>query len=379
MHVVIAGGGTGGHTSAGLAVAAALRARRVEVSWIGSPEGVEAQRVPAAGIPYYPLPAGKLRRYWDWRNISDLLARVPTGLVLSLRRLRALRPDLLFATGGFVSFAPAVAARLLGIPVVVHEQASVAGLANRLVGRLASKVALTFPEARHRFPRDRVVITGNPLRPELAGGFRDRALDRFGLTRELPVLYVTGGAQGAHRINRTVGAILRELLEATQVIHQCGANPETRDLQWLQAEAGRLPVGLQARYRALSYVGTELKDVYAAADLVVSRAGAGTVNECCHLGCPAVFIPLPGASGDEQTANARILEAAGGAVVLQEAGLSPERLLETVRSLLADPARLRLMGERARSLAAPDAADRITELILTTASGGRRGRAAASP
>jgi UDP-N-acetylglucosamine--N-acetylmuramyl-(pentapeptide) pyrophosphoryl-undecaprenol N-acetylglucosamine transferase len=261
----------------------------------------------------------------------------------------------------------------------VHEQTSVAGLANRLVGRLAAKVALTFPEAGKHFPRDRVVVTGNPLRPELVGGSRERALDRFGLGGELPTLYVTGGAQGSHRINRTVGAILGELLEATQVIHQCGANPETRDLQWLQGEVGRVPAELQARYRVLPYVGAELRDVYAAADLVVSRAGAGTVNECCHLGRPAVFIPLPGTRGDEQTANARIVEAAGGAVILQETGLSPQRLIETVCSLLGDPPRLRLMGERARSLAAPDAADRITELIVATVFRGRGGSAAAAP
>lgn len=379
MRVVIAGGGTGGHTSAGLAVAEVLRARGVEVSWIGSARGIEAQRVPGAGIPYYAVPAGKLRRYWDWQNIPDLLCRVPAGFVQSLKLLRALRPRLLFATGGFVALPPAAAARALGIPLVVHEQTAVAGLANRLAGRLASKIALTFRESSSHFPPDRVVLTGNPLRPELAGGSREAGLGRFGLDTRIPLVYVTGGAQGSHRINRTVGAILPQLLDLTQVIHQCGANPETRDREWLEAEARRLPARFQARYRVLPYVGPELKDVYAAAELVVSRAGAGTVNECCHLGRPALFIPLPGASGDEQTANARIVEAGGGAVVLPQDKLSPERLLETIRSLLADPQHLRLMGERARTLAVPDAAERIAALILESAGAGRETRGVAAP
>lgn len=377
MRVVIAGGGTGGHTSAGLAVAESLRLRGVEVFWIGSTSGIEAQRVPQARIPYYVIPAGKLRRYWDWQNVTDILGRVPAGFVRSLTLLRALRPEVLFATGGFVALPPAVAARVLGIPLVVHEQTAVAGLANRLAGRFATKVALTFGEAGKDFPLERVVVTGNPLRPELTGGSREAGLARLGLASELPVVYVTGGAQGSHRINRTVGEILPRLLDLTQVIHQCGANPTTRDREWLEELAQRLPAHLRARYVVLPYVGAELRDVYAAAQLLVSRAGAGTVNECCHLGVPAIFIPLPGARGDEQTANARIVEAAGGAVIFPETSLSPERLLETIRSLLADPERLGLMGERARRLAVPDAADRIAKLIFEVADGRRQPRAAA--
>ncbi len=367
MHVVITGGGTGGHTSAGLAVAEALRARGVEVSWIGSAHGIEAERVPAAGFPYYAVPAGKLRRYWDWQNLADLLGRVPAGFLFSLKLLRDLRPQLLFATGGFVALPPAAAARVLKIPLVVHEQTAVAGLANRLAGRLAAKVALTFREAEKRFPSDRVVVTGNPLRVELVNGSREAGFAHFGLDPGSPLIYVTGGAQGSHRINQTVGEILRQLLDLTQVIHQCGANPTTQDREWLEELTRELPSRLRARYRVLPYVGPELRDVYASAQLVVSRAGAGTVNECCHLGCPAIFIPLPGASGDEQTANARIVEAAGGGVVLPESALSPEGLLETIRSLLADPERLRLMGERARRLAVPNAAEQISELILEVA------------
>src|SRR5207302_1632524 len=172
-----------------------------------------------------------------------------------------------------------------------------------------------------------------------------------------PRVYVTGGVQGAHRLNQVVGAALPGLLEAAQIIHQCGDNQTTGDRGWLEARRAGLPPALRARYRVVPYVGTELADVFAAAQLVISRAGAGTVNECCQLGLPAFYVPLPGARGDEQTANARLVEAAGGCVVLPEPALTAERLVATVRPLLAAPARLKEMGERARTLARPDAAE----------------------
>ena len=365
LRVVIAGGGTGGHTSAGLAVAAALERHGIsDVQWIGSRRGIEARRVPEAGLPYHAIATGKLRRYWDWRNVSDLGLRVPTGFLQSRRLLRRLAPNLLFATGGFVALPPALAARSLHIPVIVHEQTAVPGLANRIAGRFARRIALTFPLAGEEFPRERIVLTGNPIRPELLGGSREEGCRLFGLTTARPVVYVTGGSQGSHRINRVVGATLGPLLEACQIIHQAGDNPETGDLDWLEAQAGRLPKGLGRRYALRPHVGAELRHIYAAADLVVGRSGAGTVNECCHLGRPALYIPLPGTRGDEQTANARLTEAAGAAVLLPQVSLNPERLLEAIAALLSNAAELRAMGERARRLAVPDAADRLVRLIL---------------
>jgi len=146
--VVIAGGGTGGHTSPGLAVAARLREASVDVHWIGSRAGIEARRVPEAGLTFHSIPVGKLRRYWDWQNVPDLAVRAPAGLAQAWRLLRRLRPALLLATGGFVALPPALAARALRIPVVVHEQTSVPGLANRVAGRFARRIALTFPLTR---------------------------------------------------------------------------------------------------------------------------------------------------------------------------------------------------------------------------------------
>jgi UDP-N-acetylglucosamine--N-acetylmuramyl-(pentapeptide) pyrophosphoryl-undecaprenol N-acetylglucosamine transferase len=367
VRVVIAGGGTGGHTSAGLAVAAALRKGGAEVHWIGSHEGIEARRVPEAGLRFYPISTGKLRRYWDSKNVSDLLLRVPTGFIQSWRLLRCLRPAVLFSAGGFVSVPAALAARALGIPIVIHEQTAVPGLANRITGRFAARIAVSFQGAGRGFPADRVVLTGNPVRDEILGGSREVALGRFGFDTALPLIYVTGGAQGSHRINRVVGDALPRLLAVCQILHQCGDNAETGDHAWLQERARTLPPAIGHRYAVRPYVGAELRDVYAAAALLVGRSGAGTVTECCNLGVPAIFIPLPGASGDEQTANARVVEAAGGAVVLPQGDLTAERLVDTLRHLLADPAGLQSMGARARALAVADAAQRLAGLIREVA------------
>src|SRR5262245_35130014 len=220
MRVIITGGGTGGHTSAGLAVASVLRTRGDAVFWIGSRGGIEARRAPEAGIPFHPISAGKLRRYWDWQNLPDLAWRAPTGVLQSLGLLRRLEPDLVFATGGFVALPPAVAARAAGVPLVVHEQTSVPGLANRIAGRLARRIAITFPMTGGGFPAARTTLTGNPLRPELSGGSREEGCRLFALDPRLPTVYVTGGAQGSHAINRTVGEVLDELLAHAQVIHQ---------------------------------------------------------------------------------------------------------------------------------------------------------------
>jgi UDP-N-acetylglucosamine--N-acetylmuramyl-(pentapeptide) pyrophosphoryl-undecaprenol N-acetylglucosamine transferase len=367
MRVVIAGGGTGGHTSPGLAVAAGLRAAGVDVHWIGSRHGIEAHRVPEAGLAFHTIPVGKLRRYWDWQNVPDLAVRAPAGLAQAWRLLRRLRPTLVFATGGFVALPPALAARALRIPLVIHEQTSVPGLANRVAGRFARRIALTFPLTGGDFPPERTVLTGNPLRPELRGGTRAEACRRFDLDGAAPIVYVTGGAQGSHRLNRHIGEALPQLLQVCQVIHQCGDNKTTGDRAWLGERARALPEALRRRYALTPYVGDELRDVYAAAALVIGRSGAGTVNECCQLGLAAIYVPLPGTSGDEQTANARLVEAAGGAVLFPQVSLTPERLVEAVARLLADPTALAAMGERARSLAVPDAADRIVRLLLEVA------------
>ena len=367
MTIVITGGGTGGHTSPGLAVATLLRERGISHAWIGSHDGVEARRAAEEGIPYHAIATGKLRRYWAWRNVTDLAVNVPAGVLGAWALLRRLRPRAVLATGGFVALPVVLAAALARVAVVVHEQTAVPGLANRIAARRARRIAVTFAESARHFPAGRVVVTGNPLRQDLRAGSRADAVARFGLDPALPLVYVTGGALGAHALNRAVGEIAPALLEQGHVVHQCGDNAATGDRAWLQARREALPATLARRYTVQPWVGPELAGIYATAALVVARSGAGTVNECCQLGLPALYIPMPGASGDEQTANARLVGRAGGCSILPQATLTPEVLLERIRGLLAEPARLKDMGERARSLAIPDAADRLVDLLLHVA------------
>ena len=360
---LITGGGTGGHTSPGLAVASVLKARGHRCVWVGSRDGVEARRVPAAGIEYVTIATGKLRRYWDWRNVSDLAVNVPAGVAGAWRALGRLRPRIIFGTGGFVALPVVTAAGLRGIPAVIHEQTAAPGLANRLSAPFARRIAVTYADSARHFPAAKVVVTGNPVRAELRRGSRADALARYGFDPGIPVVYVTGGALGAHRINRAVGETLPALLERAQIVHQCGDNATTGDHAWLRDRRAALAPALAARYVVTPFVGDELADLFAAASLVIGRAGAGTVNECCQLGIAALYVPLPGASGDEQTANARLVERAGGADVLPQDALTPAALAERVAALLGVPDRLKTMGERATALAVPDAADRIADLL----------------
>src|SRR5439155_991048 len=187
--------------------------------------GVEARRVPERGVAYLAIPTGKLRRAWAWQNVFDLAVNVPAGVASAARLLVRLRPRVVFATGGFVALPVVLAAATLRVPIVIHEQTTVPGLANRIGARFARRIAVTFPDGAGHFPAAKVVVTGNPLRPELRGGSPHDAVERFGLDAALPLVYVTGGAQGAQRINRAVGDALASLLERAQVIHQCGDNP----------------------------------------------------------------------------------------------------------------------------------------------------------
>ena len=360
--VVIAGGGTGGHTSPGLAVAALLRERSISCAWIGSRSGIEAQRVPQSGIHYVAISTGKLRRYWAWQNVGDLAVNVPMGMLGAVRALRALRPKVVFGTGGFVALPVMFAAAVARVPIVLHEQTAVPGLANRIGARFARRIAVTFPDRTGSFPASRVVVTGNPLRPELRAGSRSSAIARFQLDPAVPVVYVTGGALGAHRINRIVGEALPALLAHAQIIHQCGQNPATGDHRWLEERRAALPLSLARRYTSCPTSAPSWPR-FTRRSLAVARAGAGTVNECCQLGVPALYIPLPGTSGDEQTANARLVERAGGAVVLPQSMLTAERLEREVLALVSDPARLKQMGEHARTIGVPDAAERIVAVL----------------
>ncbi len=371
VRIAVTGGGTGGHTSPILAVVDELRQRLgngLALLWLGSKTGPEAGAAAARSIPFAVVPSAKLRRYADVRNLTEL-PLLPLGLAVALRELRRFRPAALLSTGGYVSLPPTVAAFILRIPILVHEQTALAGLATRLEGRLATRVAVSFPSSVRYFPSDRTVLSGNPVRREVMEGDRRKGLTMLGFDETLPVVYVTGGIQGAHALNRLVGECLEEMLRLAQVVHQCGHQPPgfDQDLSWLASLQGRLPPELRRRYVVRERIGHEIGHVYAAADLVVSRAGAGTVFELAAVGKPAVLIPLPGSASGEQRLNATALEKLGAAVVVDQRQLTATAFLDLLRELLANRERLSTMGERARRLYRPDAAAVLTETLLELA------------
>jgi UDP-N-acetylglucosamine--N-acetylmuramyl-(pentapeptide) pyrophosphoryl-undecaprenol N-acetylglucosamine transferase len=392
LRILVTGGGTGGHVSPALATIGAISemANEPDANWqpvfryIGSNQGVEKKLALGAGLDFVGVQSGKLRRaerfigLFSPKNILDAF-KIPVGVVQSLWHVARFRPHVIFSTGGFVCVPPVVAGWALRVPIITHDQTVTVGLANKIAARFARRVALTFEGALEDLPpkiQERAFVTGNPVRPQIFEGDKTRGREFAGLDPaddHLPTLYVTGGAQGARIINRAVEDALGELLQICRIIHQCGQQPagDEQDFDRLQAAAAKLPPELRRRYYLTRFVGVEIGDIFALTDLVVSRAGAGTITEVCALGKPALFVPLVPTGGDEQTRNARRSEEAGAAVTIKQGEMNGPRLLSEVRHLLSDPARLRQMGQNALLLARPNAARDLAQAVLKLGLGDR--------
>jgi UDP-N-acetylglucosamine--N-acetylmuramyl-(pentapeptide) pyrophosphoryl-undecaprenol N-acetylglucosamine transferase len=381
FRLIVTGGGTGGHTYPALTAIRTLQGRlaaeggTLDVLWIGTADGLEARVAPAEGIAFTTVATGKIRRSSNPlkmvspANMRDM-ARVPLGVAQARKIVADFRPDVVLATGGYVAVPAGLAARMCRRPLVLHEQTVRLGLANRRLASSATRIAVSSESSLALLPdavRSLGIVTGNPIRPEVLSGHADKAIETLelrGFDRRLPTVYVTGGAQGSQQINDTVRESLPWLLSHANVIHQCGpANAEA-----LRQTAALLPPGPAGRYYLSGFVGPELPDVLALADVVISRSGAGTLAELTALGKPAVFIPLASSAGNEQAHNARHLENAGAAVALigEVTGAS---LRDAVSPLLTDPARRSAMAEQSRAHGRPDAADRLVDVILSAASG----------
>jgi UDP-N-acetylglucosamine--N-acetylmuramyl-(pentapeptide) pyrophosphoryl-undecaprenol N-acetylglucosamine transferase len=385
IRIMVTGGGSSGHISPALAIISTLRDLAQGADWqpliryVGGRQGIEERLVHAAGIDFVGIATGKLRRYLDLQNIVDAF-RVPVGVGQAFGVVRAFRPDVLLSTGGYVGVPPVVAAWLQRVPVLTHEQTVQVGLANQITARFATRIALSFASAADELParlRQKAIVTGNPVRPQIFGGDRQAAIRLAGFADEdasLPAIYVTGGSQGARIINRAVEAALPELLTRCRVIHQCGQQPagDEQDYDRLAHAAAQLVPELRRRYFFTRFVGDEINHVFALADLVVGRAGAGTIAEICVLGKPAVYVPLVPTGGDEQTRNARACAAAGAATIIPQAELSGARLLAELEPLLASPPRQAAMGRAALALGKPNAARDVAEEVLRLASRDRR-------
>ena len=372
--ILVTGGGTSGHVSPALALIETLRemAPGAQFLYIGSHKGLERQLVEGAGVPFVAISTGKLRRYLSPENIVDQF-RIPVGLAQSLYQIKRFKPDVVLATGGYVTVPPVVAAGLNKIPILIHEQTVQIGLANRINARFATRIALSWEGALHGLnARARAIawVPGNPVRASIFGGDAATARAHFALSDEnLPTIYVTGGSLGARVLNRAIEECLPQLLERARVIHQCGEQSAEKESDFDRLTRARLvlPEPLQKRYALSKFIRDELRDILALADLVIGRAGAGTVTEMCAVGKAALYVPLVPTGGDEQTKNAQMAVNAGAARILRQSDCDGPNLLQAVEELLRDPKDLRAMGEGARKLAKPAAARDIARAVLELA------------
>ena len=320
-HIVLTGGGTAGHVTPNIALLSSLIEAGYKISYIGSYDGIEKTLIEEQDIPYYGISSGKLRRYFDIKNFSDPF-RVLKGFREARKLLRELSPDIIFSKGGFVSVPVVLAARRLKIPVIIHESDMTPGLANKLCVSSAAMICCNFPETLNNVPSKKAIVTGTPIRRELLLGNKLRALNFCNFTANKPVLMVIGGSLGAAAINNAVRNILPDLLKEFQVIHLCGKGKTDPALEDMEG------------YVQYEYIKKELPDMFALADLVISRAGANAICEISALAKPNLLIPLPAsASRGDQILNAQSFEKQGYSIVMEEESITPEKLLQAVHQL----------------------------------------------
>ena len=316
--IVLTGGGTAGHVTPNMALIPELKKQGYEVYYIGSYDGIESKLIPELGIPYYGISSGKLRRYIDLKNISDPF-KVIKGLHQARRILRKIKPDVVFSKGGFVSVPVVVGAKSKGIPCVIHESDMTPGLANKICIPCATRVCTNFPETIKHLPAEKAVLTGSPIREELFHGDKAKGLSFCGFDDNKPVILIIGGSLGAVAVNNAVRNILPALLEKFQVIHLCGKDKVDTSLNGTKG------------YVQFEYIKEELCDLMAAADIMISRAGANAICEILALRKPNILIPLSAqASRGDQILNAASFEKSGYSIVIQEEEVTDEKLLNAV-------------------------------------------------
>lgn len=346
--IVLTGGGTAGHVTPNLALLPRLGELGYQVDYIGSYEGIEKKLVESYQIPYHGISSGKLRRYLDVKNLTDPF-KVLKGYGQAIRLLKELRPNIVFSKGGFVSVPVVLAARHCKIPVIIHESDMTPGLANKIAIPSATKVCCNFPETLAYLPKGKAVLTGSPIREELMKGDRAQGLDFCGFSGDKPVMLVIGGSIGSVHINQVVRDSLPKILERFQVIHLCGKGNLDEGLNQLEG------------YAQYEYIKDELKDLFASADLVISRAGANAICELLALHKPNILIPLSAAaSRGDQILNAKSFEKQGFSYVIEEESLTGESLIQAIEEVYQNRESYRAAMEQSHQM---DSVETIIRLI----------------
>lgn len=319
--IILTGGGTAGHVTPNIALLPRLKELGYDIQYIGSYTGIEKELIEPFGIPYHGISSGKLRRYFSVQNFTDPF-RVLKGFREAHKLIRQLKPDVIFSKGGFVSVPVVLAGKRCKVPVIIHESDMTPGLANKIAIPTAAKVCCNFPETLKSLPEGKAVLTGSPIRQELLSGNKIAAMDMCHFTSDKPVILVIGGSLGAVAVNNAVRETLPELLKDFQIIHLCGKGKMDESLKDVEG------------YCQFEYIKNELRNLFALADIVISRAGANAICELLALHKPNLLIPLSAnASRGDQILNARSFERQGFSLVLEEEQLTKETLLAAVKNL----------------------------------------------
>ena len=396
MKILLTGGGTGGHLIPLLGVVSELKKinnKAPQGSATMEPANDEPefllitpasdfnQSISEAGIQIKTIKAGKLRRYFSWENLRDIF-KIPVGIVQSLYYVYKFKPDVVFSKGGFASVPPVIASWILRVPIVTHESDIVPGLANRIIARFASKILISFSAAEKYFDKEKTVLTGNPIRSDIKDGSRENALEFFKLSSDLPTVLIFGGSQGAQKINELVLEILPDLIEKCQIIHQCGdknydeiknkVNIKTgahslrcKNFNSNETNSYRLKLELQNRYRLYPFIKEEMKDAYALAEIVISRAGANSLAEIVALQKPNILIPLSTSANNHQPENAKFFAEKNASLIVDETVGNSQDLADAILKLLSDKnLQTQIQKNLAKLAPSENASKRIAEEIV---------------
>lgn len=349
--ILLTGGGTAGHVMPHLALLPYLKKQGYHIDYMGSYKGIEKTLIEKERVPYYGIASGKLRRYFDWQNFTDLF-RIAYGIVQASYKIGRLKPDVVFSKGGFVTVPVVIGAWINRVPVVVHESDMTPGLANKIALKFSKKICTSFEKTLKYLPSDKAVFTGAPIRQSVLEGSKEKGFLFTGLDQGKPTILLTGGSLGAKALNQALRDSLDELSKRFNVIHLCGKNNLDPDLEGLQG------------YCQYEFIGQELPDLFAMADYVISRAGSNTITELLALKRPNLLIPLPASqSRGDQLVNAKVFEAAGYSLVLQEEDLDVSSLIDAITTLVVNKA---LYIDKMAAAGASNGTQNILEVIKAT-------------
>jgi len=367
MKVVFTGGGTAGHFYPIIAIVQRLNElidheKLIDVQiFYMSDSPYDERLLFENGVTFKRLNAGKMRRYFSFKNVVDLF-KTGVGIIKALSTLYVLYPDIIVGKGGYASFPTLFAAKLLRIPVIIHESDSVPGRANLIASKFAHRIAVSYPEAAQFFPKEKTALTGNPIRREIAIPMREGAREMLGLTEDIPIILILGGSQGAAIINDAIAQAAPLLTEQFQIIHQVGEKNLEAMQNMTEVIMGKSPY--KDRYKIYGYLNeVTLKSAAGLADIIVSRAGS-TIFEIAVWGVPSIIIPITDSNGDHQRKNAYAYARAGGCIVIEEANLTTNLILSEINRLMADTTLREKMKQGAQSFARTDAAEKIAQEII---------------